>query len=244
MVLFDHFTELRIRISYIFFSLLITFLASSFFSLELIYLFVKPFLGLNKGFIFTDLTEALYTTLKICLIISFFLLSPFILYQFWCFFTPSLYTFEKQKIKKLYFFVFFGFFFGFFFEYFCILPSLFQFLLQYEIKSPLITLVLEARMSSYVKWSINVFIIVCLLFQIPTLFFLLFSLNSLKSQILFKNRKYWFLFFILSAAFLSPPDFLIQLLIISLFVFLFEFLVWFCFLFEKQNKIKEKKSIY
>lgn len=243
MVLFDHFTELRIRVSYIFLSLLITFLTSSFFSLELVYLFVNPFLGLDKGFIFTDLTEALYTTLKICLIMTFFVLSPFIFYQFWCFFTPSFYNFEKQKIRKLYFFVFSGLFFGFFFEYFFILPSLFQFLLQYEIKSPLITLVLEARMSSYVKWSLHVFIIVEILFQIPTLFFLLFSLNLIKSEILSKSRKYWFFSFILSAAFLSPPDFLIQLLLISLFVLLFEFLVWFGFLFEKKDQIKKRKII-
>ena len=127
MVLFDHFTELRIRISYIFLSLLITFLTSSFFSLELIYLFVKPFLGLNKGFIFTDLTEALYTTLKICLIISFFFFLLLYFINFGAFLHLAFIPLKNKKLKNYIFLFSLVFFLVFFLNIFVFYLLFFSF---------------------------------------------------------------------------------------------------------------------
>ena len=90
-MIFFYFAEIRYRFFYCVIGFLISFLSSYFYSLELLYLFARPFLHSNhhqvffeKGFIFTNLTEAFHTTLKICFIWSSVFLLPVFFYQKGC----------------------------------------------------------------------------------------------------------------------------------------------------------------
>lgn len=243
MILFYYFAEVRYRFSYLVGSFLITFFASYFHSLELIYLFARPFLHskhhlliFDKGFIFTNLTEAFHTTLKICLIWSFLLLIPVIFYQFWCFFTPSWYFFERRRVRVCIFSTILLTFLGGFCFYFLILPEVLDFLLNFKINSPLFTIQLEARIDSYVRISSGVFLIVESIFQTPLFFYFLYIYGYLDSLFLSRNRKLFLLFFVLLSALLTPPDPLTELFLFSFFWFFFEFYIWIGFLEWKKNK--------
>ena len=272
MCFFYYFTEIRYRLSYLGASFLITFFTSYYYSLELVYLFARPFLHskhltskssicysitdtsladtsfgsvrsvngpvksdvtdviFDKGFIFTSLTEAFHTTIKICFIWSFLFFLPFFFYQFWCFFTPSWFLFERVRAKIYLFSATSLAFLGGYCFYFLVLPELIDFLLNFKINTPLFTVQLEARIDSYVRISSGVFLIVEFVFQMPLLFSLFYFFGLIDSVFLSKNRKIFILFFLLLAAFLSPPDPLAEFLILSFFICTFEFFIWIGFL--------------
>ena len=106
--IYHHIKEIKLRIIYSLFSLIITLLISYFFQLELLYLITRPFLELQQKFIFVDLTEALYTIIRICFYISIMLIIPYIFYQIWSFLIPSCYFSERTSINNflLIFFIF------------------------------------------------------------------------------------------------------------------------------------------
>lgn len=245
-MIFFYFTEIRYRFGYLLFSLILTFFVCYFYSLQLIYLFARPFLYskhnlflFDKGFIFTNLTEAFYTTLKICFFWSFIFLIPVVFYQFWCFFTPSWYCFERLRVKTYIFYAILLNFLGGFCFYFLILPEFLDFLLNFKVDSPLFTIHLEARIDSYVKISSTVFLLVVSAFQIPLFIGFLHAFGCINSYFLSLNRKVIVLFVFLISAFLTPPDPLTQLLIFSVFWSLFELLIWIGFLkWKKEVPVK------
>ena len=278
MCFFYYFTEIRYRLSYLGVSFLITFFTCYYYSLELVYLFARPFLHskhltdttsnksmicpcysitdtsladtslgsvrsvngpvksdvtdviFDKGFIFTSLTEAFHTTIKICFIWSFLFFLPFFFYQFWCFFAPSWLIFERVRAKVYLLSAVSGAFLGGYCFYFLVLPELIDFLLNFKINTPLFTVQLEARIDSYVRISSGVFLIVEFVFQMPLLFSLFYFFGLIDSVFVSKNRKIFILFFLLLAAFLSPPDPLAEFLIFSFFICTFEFFIWIGFL--------------
>ena len=156
-MIFFYFAEIRYRLFYCIISFCLCFSICYFYSLELLYLFARPFLHSNhhqiffeKGFIFTNLTEAFQTTLKICFIWSSAFLLPVIFYQFWCFFTPSWYFFERVQGRVYLFFGTLLNLLGGSLFYFLVLPEVFDCLLNFKVNSPLDTIQLHALIDAYV----------------------------------------------------------------------------------------------
>ncbi len=251
MTFFFIFTEIRYRLLYVIGCLLTTFLSCYFYSLELVYVFARPFLHskhnlctLDKGFIFTNLSEAFHTTLKICFVWSFIFLVPVILYHFWCFLSPSWYFFERKRAKVIVFSAIYLTFLGGISFYFYILPEILDFLLNFKISTPLFIVQLEARIDSYVKTSIYVFLIVEYIFQMPLFFFFLYRSGYIDSNFLSRSRKMFVLFFVLLAALLTPPDPLAEFFVFSIFWLFFEFIIWVGFLEFRKEKNNKNNILY
>lgn len=232
-----HFLELKLRLSYIIFSLFSTFLTCYYYCFEIIYVFTKPFLYYEKNFIFTDLTEAFYTSIQISFFFSFYLLIPLFLYQFWCFFIPSKFTDERKNINLTFFFVFIFLLASILIVYLCILPKLYRFLLNFQINTNLINIELQPRIKSYVELACKIFIFFTLFSQLPLVFFLLIKYKLLQVNTLAKNRVKIFFFILVVSSFISPPDVLIQITISFFFQFVIEILLLFGF-FYKVNQSK------
>ena len=219
-------TDIRYRFFYLILSFILTFIACYYYSLELIYLFVKSFLKYNRPFIFTELTEGLYITLKICTITTICLFFPIFCYMIWCFFIPSCYFHERKNYT--FFLLFWNVFiiFSILTIYHNILPYLYDFLLQYEIQSNLFTIQLETRIDSYVSWSLKILFFLSVFAQLPIFCYFLYQLEILRPFFLSKNRKFLVCIFLLMAALLSPPEFITQILITIAFGIIYEFIVW------------------
>lgn len=226
-----HLLEIKSRFFYLMFSSFCTFFIFYNFQLEIVYLIGKPFIELQQTFVFLELTEALYTLLKICIIFTILLEIPFFIYHFWSFLTPSLYRYQRKKINffTIFFINFFLFEIGLI--YFFLLPKICQFLIGFEMTSslenselflkPLINVEFTARIQSYVKLIINISTILFIMFQIPIGVFLLYSKKILIVSSFYRNRKLLFLISLLIAAFLVPPDVASQLIVtFILFIFL------------------------
>ena len=219
-------TDIRYRFIYLFISLIFTFMACYYYCVEIIFLFVKPFLKYQKPFIFTELTEALYITLKICTITSICVLFPFFCYMIWCFFIPSSFSYQRNNYTIFLLFWNIFFLYSILTIYYDVLPYLYDFLLQYQIETDLFSIQLEARINSYLSWSLKVLFLLSIFTQLPLICYSLYRLDILCPFFLSKNRKFLVCFFFLAAALLSPPEFITQILITMAFVFTYEFIIW------------------
>lgn len=243
VMIFFYFAEIRYRSFFSICSFSLSFLACYLYSLELLYLFARPFLQSNhqeRGFIFTNLTEAFHTTLKVCFFWCALFLLPYALYQLWCFFAPSCYSFERVRARVCIFFGTVCLFLGALYFYFVLLPQVLDFLLNFKVNSPLLTVQLEARIENYVRVSSGVFLIVFFVFQTPLFLYLFSFYGYVNSVSLSLNRKNFLFFFILLSALLSPPDLLTQSTLFLFFWFFFECSVWIGFLEWKKEKKKDQ----
>lgn len=130
-----YFLEIRLRVFYLLLSLILTLITSYYYQFEILYIIGRPFLDLDQKFILIDLTEAFYTILRICGIISFLIIIPFFGYHFWSFYIPSRYEFERKSIKNFSIVFFFMFFVELLILYFVIFPKICEFLLSFQVLS-------------------------------------------------------------------------------------------------------------
>lgn len=231
--IYYHVKELKLRTCYLVFSFLITFFVCYYYSFEILYLFVKPFLNYEKNFIFTDLTEAFYTTIQLNFIVSIFILIPFIIYQFWCFFIPSSFFKERKKYNSFFSAIVILLGISLTFIYFLVLPELYKFLLYFEVNTNFMSIQLEARIQSYIQLVCKIFFLSSIVFQMPLLFFIAFEYGLLTSDFLIKNRSQILFANLLLAAFISPPDLLTQIVVAIFLQLIFEILLLTTFIHKK-----------
>lgn len=235
-----YFFEIRLRILYGIAASILSLFVSYLYKYEIFYLFSKPFLVFSNQFIFLDLTEGLYSMIRISGIISIVTTIPYIIYQIWSFLVPSYYLFERKKFNE--FLIIFGIVFviEFFFIYWIIFPKFCEFLVSFEMKSLLpnqenilVSIEFSPRIESYIKLTTQLFSFLLFIFQFPLIFFILFLKKLITSYSLCEQRKIYFFLSILLSAFLSPPDFLSQLLLSSIIYIFYEFIIFIGFFLNK-----------
>jgi len=95
--------EFKIRLYYIFFSLLVTIIFCYIYSDAIIYILVNPILikMSSQRFIFTSLKEIFFLYLNFSILMGFLLTIPVIISQLIFFFLNGLYSYEFNLILKL-----------------------------------------------------------------------------------------------------------------------------------------------
>lgn len=235
-----HFREIQIRSFYLFLSFLFTILTAFWFSLELIYVFVYPFLYYERQFICTQLTEPLWSTLQICVWTSFYLFLPLSAYQGLSFFLPSCHSFEKRKLITICFLSLILWNISLLVCHFYLAPKVWDLLLNYQVSCSVVSIQLETRISSYIESACRLFGLTGLFFQAPLILFVFLERDLINANSLSHNRTWFLLFFFLGASLLSPPDWKSQLALATLFFIFFEMAVWFAFLYKR---VVNKKKV-
>lgn len=243
-----YFFEIRWRLSYIILAFILSISISYFHKYELFYLVSKPFLFLSNQFIFFEVTEGLYSMIRISSIVSLVSMIPYIIYQFWSFYIPSCYEFERKRINFLLYVFSFFFLFEFFIIYWFLFPKLCEFLLSFEMKSvhqsfSSLSLEFAPRITPYLTLIVKVFAFLLLVFQFPLLFIGLFRKHIVSSYNLCFQRKLSFFCCVLVSALISPPDFMSQLILSCIFYLIFELIIFIGFLFEIEDFEKEYNMI-
>ena len=101
MPLTAHLEELRRRLVTCVVAVMIGFVASYYFAPRMFEVLMAPLveaLPPESTLIFTGVTEAFFTYLKVALLAGFFLASPLVLYEIWVFVSPALYRRETKYV--------------------------------------------------------------------------------------------------------------------------------------------------
>jgi len=213
----DHLDDLRaclIRALVIF----VVFLIGSFIALQ--YIFDPVILGPSKGdffiykalgFIYGSAQDVdiininvasqfmthMTTSLWMGLLLSF----PFLMYQLWIFIRPALYKNEIKGVRTAFCSGTVLFYIGCAVGYLLVFPITFRFLTQYSISQEIVN---HISLNSYMSILITMVFVMGLVFELPSLSWMLGKIGILNKQMLKEWRRYAVAILLVLAAIITP----------------------------------------
>lgn len=236
----EHFLELRKRflVVLVFFS--VAFLLCYYFSDNIYSFILKPLAEIpnttERRVIYTGMTEAFVTYLRLSFWTAFLLILPVISYQLYCFIAPGLLKNEKKIILPTLIIAPLLFYLGGLSVFYLIIPNAWKFLLKFENQSSLVPIVLEARVSEYSTIIIQLVTAFGLAFELPIIMLVLSVAGLVSAQELKKKRRFSIVIIFTIAAIVTPPDVLSQIALAIPLIVLYEVSIIICNLVENRSK--------
>ncbi len=213
MPVMEHFAELRRRVIRILAAWVIGILVCFNYSPEIYRWLAEPLqgaLGKESSLIFTSPIEPFLVYLKVSLIASIFLTSPYTFWQIWRFIAPGLYAHEKRTIVPIAMassLIFIG---GAAFCYYVVLPLGMQALLGAG-QSEAFTADAMITMQSNFALTTRLAIAFGLVFEMPVFSLFLTRLGLIDHHFLIKQWRIAVVIIFIIAALLTPPDVVTQI---------------------------------
>lgn len=215
--LLAHLLELRKRLMWSLVAILVGFIISYYFAPQIYEFLVRPLAQVTTGehrrLIYTGLTEAFVTYIKLSLWAGSFLAFPIIASQIWMFVAPGLYKHERFAFLPFLIATPIFFMLGAAMAYYFVFPLAWTFFLSFEnaATSGGLPIQLEARVSEYLSLSMTVIFAFGIAFELPVILVLLTRIGLLSSAKLREFRRYAIVLIFIVAAVLTPPDVISQL---------------------------------
>jgi len=236
----EHFSELKKRFLVIIAFFTTAFIICYYFSDDIYIFILKPLANATnhheRKIIYTGMTEAFFTYLKLSFWAAFLIIIPVISYQLYGFISPGLVLNEIIFILLARIIAHLLFFLGGLFVFYFVMPNAWQFFLSFENQNSLLPIVLEARISEYLSVVMQLVTAFGLAFELPIVMLILSILNLVSAQQLKNKRRLAVVIIFISAAILTPPDVLSQIALAIPLILLYEISITICNLVENRGK--------
>lgn len=205
----EHLEELRSRILKSVVVFLISFCVCYVFSHKMFQIIAMPLISIWKShhkFIYTGVTEAFMTHLKLAVFGGLIISIPYTFIQAWMFIAPGLYVHEKKLFRYLLFLTPILFILGAVFAYYCVMPVAYKFFLSFEITDSAIPIQAELRLEEYLSFVIHMILVFGVCFQTPILMLILTKAGLVSVGFLKSNWRMAILLISVFSAIMAPPD--------------------------------------
>ncbi|MEL0067738.1 MAG: twin-arginine translocase subunit TatC [Gammaproteobacteria bacterium] len=226
MPLMEHLVELRTRLLRMVLSILIVFVGLFYWANDIYHFIAMPLLSAipnSSSMIATDVLANFFTPFKLTMVLSMFIVMPYLLSQIWGFIAPGLYTHEKRLAVPLMISSTVLFYCGLAFAYYIVFPLAFGFLAAIELEG----VQTMPDISSYLNTVLKLFFAFGVTFEIPVAVILLVKMGLTSQENLRAKRPYVIVGVFIIGMLLTPPDIISQTLLAIPMWALFEVGVYF-----------------
>ena len=217
----SHLIELRDRLLRIVVAVLVLFIPLAVYSNEIFNIFAGPLMHvLPKGatLINTKPADIVLVPFKLALLLALVVALPYVLHQIWAFVAPGLYRHERRLAVPLLVSSVVLFYGGMAFAYFVVLPTLFQFFVNFAPSSVAVT----TDIAPYLDFVLMMFLAFGIAFEVPVATVLLVAAGVTTPAGLSAARPYIVVGVFTIAMFLTPPDMISQAMLAGPMWVLFE----------------------
>jgi sec-independent protein translocase protein TatC len=249
MPLLDHLIELRNRLMWAFGAIIVAFLICYQFK-EVIYRFLAhPLAEIYAGepgrkMIFTALTEAFFTYIKVSFWAAICLSFPVVAIQVWKFVAPGLYKNERKAFLPYLCATPLLFAMGASLAYFVVIPYAFRFFLSFETPGTdgSLPIVSEPKVNEYLSLVMTLLFAFGVAFQLPVLLTLMARAGLITSAGLISKWRYAVVGMFAVAAVLTPPDIVSQVSLAIPLILLYGVSILSCRMVEKARAKREAEE--
>lgn len=240
--LMAHLLDLRTRLLWSLGALVVGFCICYYFAPQIYEFLVRPLAEAGgheqRRLIYTGLTEAFLTYIKLAFWAGMMLVFPVIATQIWLFVAPGLYQNEKRAFLPFLVATPVMFTLGAALAYYFVFPLAWHFFLSFEQAggSGSLPIQLEARVSEYLSLAMTIIFAFGITFQVPILLVLLVRVGILTTHQLIEFRRFAIVINFVVAAVITPPDVISQLLLAVPLCLLYEVSILAAKLVEKRRK--------
>ncbi|MGH1335086.1 MAG: twin-arginine translocase subunit TatC [Aureispira sp.] len=161
-----------------------------------------------------EMGEAFLLHIKVCIFGGIILAFPYLLWEFWRFIKPGLYTTERKAANSVVAVGSFLFLLGICFGYFVLSPFAINFLLGYEL--PMVNATSSGNMikaTSMINYMIMFTVPVGIVFELPIIVYYLAKMGLITDTFMRTYRRHAIVGILVVAAFVTPPDVMTQVII-------------------------------
>ena len=198
-----HLMALRTLLMHCGIAILIGFVAAFYFLCEPVMNFITaPINARGIQIIYTAVSEALTTQLKVSFIAGVVLVSPYLFYQIWAYVKPALYDNEIRLFRILFIIALLLFLTGivFCYQYVYMLALNFFFVAGENLATPMLSI------DKYIGFLFGFILPFGIVFELPVAIYMFTRLGWVDYQLLSSSRKFVILGIFVIAAILTPPD--------------------------------------
>lgn len=196
------------------------------------YAAIDPLMGFITGpivergitVIYTEMSAALMTKMKVAFIAGVVLACPYVFWQLWAFIKPALYAHEKRAFRLTFAATVALFLLGVAFCYVAVYFLAVDFFLVAgeDLATPMLAI------DKYVSFLFGFVLPFGLAFELPVVLYITTKLGLTNYQMLASKRKFVILAVVVIAAFLTPPDVVSQIMLSIPILILFEISLLIC----------------
>lgn len=236
----EHLLELKKRFLIIMAFFISAFIICYYFSDDIYSFILKPLAEVTSAnerkVIYTGMSEAFFTYLKLSFWAAFLIIIPVISYQLYGFISPGLLENEKTIILPALIMSPLLFYLGGFFVFYLVIPNAWQFFLSFENQNSLLPIVLEARISEYLSVVMQLITAFGLAFELPIIMLVLSILGLVSAEGLKTKRRFSIVIIFIIAAIFTPPDVLSQIALAIPLIVLYEISIIICKFVENRSR--------